>query len=305
MLSERTGLILSTVASAALAIFAFATAAVSNSQTVLLDGYYSLLTSACGLAALRVASLLKRPDNQRYPFGYAGFEPLLNLFRGSLVLSVTLYAGISAVTDLSEGGHQVANQTAALYAFLTTLVCFSVATFVGRLSKKTDSPLLEVDSESWKVDGWISFGICLAFLLGAGVSGWLDSSKVALIDSLTLLVLCAVTFPVPLRIVKDSVNQLVGAAPERSREVAVLQRVNEVLDHLPLVAEAKPRITQIGRELYLNLYIVLYEDLSVGDIDQVRDNLLIASREVEPNAILDVLFTRQPRWAAPEPTVRS
>ena len=44
------------------------------------------------LFTLRVARLLARPDDERYPFGYLFFEPLINTVKGLLILGVSAFA---------------------------------------------------------------------------------------------------------------------------------------------------------------------------------------------------------------------
>ena len=300
---ERRALKLSTAVSFGLAAFAFLTAFWSRSDTVLLDGYYSILTSLCGLAALRVATLLRRPDNAQYPFGYAGFEPLLNFLRGGLVLGVTSFASLSALTTLSQGGHPVGSQVVALYALLTASACFYVASRVGRLGRKVDSPLLKVDSESWRVDGMISLGVFVAFVVASVSSQKVAPYYLNLIDPVMVLLLSLVSLPTPLKIVKTSVRQLVGAASGCEREARVLRKVRTELGSVP-VAQIVPRAARLGRELYLNLYVILESDLKVAEMDAMRQRITSACRQVEPNSIVDVLFTRQHRWAAPETTVK-
>lgn len=300
---ERRGVLLSLTVSLGLAAFAFLAGYASGSATVLLDGYYSLLTALCGVGALRVAVLLRRPDNSHYPFGYAGFEPLLNFVRGCLVLGVTLYASTDAVAVLARGGQAVANLSVALYALLTASACFFVSARVGRLAVAVNSPLLKVDSQSWRVDGMISLAIFLAFVGAGSLTGRIDPMYLALIDPLMVLALSLLTLPVPLRIVRSAVKQLVGAASGCEREAVVLQRVEEVLRESPTL-DVVPRITRLGRELYLNIYVVLEEDLRIAELDELRGRISTVCREVEPLSIVDVLFTRQARWAAPETTVR-
>ena len=90
MFTERTELLVSTIAALALGLLALAVALGTGSAAVLLDGVFNLCFFVTALATLRVAKLLQRPDDARYPFGYVQFEPLINMAKGLLILGVGL-----------------------------------------------------------------------------------------------------------------------------------------------------------------------------------------------------------------------
>jgi predicted Co/Zn/Cd cation transporter (cation efflux family) len=81
---ERRGLLLSVVGALANPALGFGFAAATGSAAVLLDGIYSLIGFAVGLVAMRVATLVRRPDDESFHFGYAAYEPMLNFGWASL-----------------------------------------------------------------------------------------------------------------------------------------------------------------------------------------------------------------------------
>jgi len=64
----------------------------SHSQAILLDGLFNLSYFASGLFTLKVAKMVPRGDDERFPMGYAFFEPLINGIKGVLVLGVSIMA---------------------------------------------------------------------------------------------------------------------------------------------------------------------------------------------------------------------
>ena len=64
---------------------------------MLLDGLFSLIGFAIGLVSLRVATLVRRPDDELYHFGYAAYETMLNLSKGLVMVFITIFALVSAV----------------------------------------------------------------------------------------------------------------------------------------------------------------------------------------------------------------
>ncbi len=116
MRSERAALVLSTAAAALLAAVGIAAALFTGSGAILLDGLFNLCFCVTALFTLRVARLLARPDDERYPFGYLFFEPLINTVKGLLILGVSAFALVDAIIALARGGREVAFGLAVLYA---------------------------------------------------------------------------------------------------------------------------------------------------------------------------------------------
>ena len=70
MRSETSALVLSAAAALLLGIAGVTAALATGSRAILLDGLFNLCFFVTALCALRVARLLTRPDDERYPYGY-------------------------------------------------------------------------------------------------------------------------------------------------------------------------------------------------------------------------------------------
>ena len=106
-MSERAALWLSAGAAVILGLLGLTVAIASGSGAILLDGAFNLCFFATALLTLRVATLVARPDDERYPFGYLFFEPLINTVKGLLILGVSAIALFDAVVALASGGRAV------------------------------------------------------------------------------------------------------------------------------------------------------------------------------------------------------
>ena len=54
----------------------------------------------------KVAKLIKRPDDERFHFGYAHFAPQLNLIKALLMITLCVFALASALNSVLEGGNE-------------------------------------------------------------------------------------------------------------------------------------------------------------------------------------------------------
>ena len=113
---ERISIVITIVASVTFGLIGVVISLASSSGAVFLDGVFSLIFAMVGLLTLYVSGLVQRPRDDQYPFGYATFEPMLNLFKGILIALALVFAVWSAVTALASGGTEVAAVGGIIYA---------------------------------------------------------------------------------------------------------------------------------------------------------------------------------------------
>ena len=108
-------------------------AIVTQSEAILLDGVYSLMNLVMALLASRVSGLVERQGSERFQFGYAKFEPLLNAIRGLLIFAILAFAFVSAVSALFSGGRPVSAGIALVY-------CLGAGSVSSCLLRRSSSP---------------------------------------------------------------------------------------------------------------------------------------------------------------------
>jgi predicted Co/Zn/Cd cation transporter (cation efflux family) len=142
MASGTAALRLSAAAALAIGAAALWAAWASASQAILLDGLYNLAFLVTALFTVRVARLLARPDDARYPYGYLQFEPLINTVKGLLILGVSVYALIAAFVTVLGGGRELTFGPALAYAAAATIACAAVWGVLARANRRLASPLV-------------------------------------------------------------------------------------------------------------------------------------------------------------------
>ena len=212
MLSERGALVLSACAAALLAAIGVAAALATGSGAILLDGLFNLCFCVTALFTLRVARLLARPDDERYPFGYLFFEPLINTVKGLLILGVSAFALFDAAIALASGGRAVEFGPAALYAAFATLACLAV---VWALRRAAPSPLVAADVDTWTVNAAVSGGVLLGFLLAAGLERWGHAGAALYVDPAMVALVVLLSIALPVRMAATGLLALLNRAPAR------------------------------------------------------------------------------------------
>jgi cation diffusion facilitator family transporter len=296
---EKNGLVLSIVGALSMAALGFGFAVLTSSDAVLLDGFFSLIGFAVGLVSLRVATLVRRPDDEFYHFGYAAYEPMLNLTKGLLMAFVTLFALVSAILVVIEGGREIEAGWASVYAWVAAAGCFAIATSQRVLARKTSSPLLVVDSKNWLIDGLMSVAVGIAFLVAVFLAESPYDHFLPYADPAVVIILVILSLPIPFTIIRDNWRQMLGRAPDKGVQQKARAAVEKVLETSEDY-DTKIRLDQLGRLTYLQLYVVVKGsiDPDLDRLDRCRTEVRDALKDEFDKLALDVIFTRDPRWVA-------
>jgi len=295
---ERRGLLLSVAGAVFMAVLGIGFFVLSHSQAVLLDGVFSLIGGAVGMITLRVATLIRRPDDDRFHFGYAAYEPMINLAKGLLIGAVTLFALIVAVDAILQGGRPVRGGMAVFYAIVAAAGCVVIWLLQRRAARSTGSPLLEVDSKNWLVDGLISSAVAVAFLVVVLLEGSSVEWLLPYADPAVVVALSLASAPIPIMIIRANWKQLLGRAPQEEVQHEASKRVDEALEGVQGVTPHL-RILETGRSYYLQVYLLVEPDADLGGIegmDRIRERLHRSVLREGAEVGLDVIFTRDPVW---------
>lgn len=298
---EKRFLIISALGNLLVGCVGILVAAVSSSQAILLDGLFNLIYLATALFTIKVATLVARGDDERFPYGYAFFESLINGIKGLLMLGVSIMAMVGALKALMTGGHAVAAGVAIAYGVFAFICCGIVAYITHRGAKLTDSPLVHADAENWIVNSAFSCCVLLAFV-GIIVMRALQLDALTLyVDPAVVVVVVGISLVVPVRMSWKALMELMNKAPESS----VIEQVTGIVDanttELP-VQERFVRVVQPGRQRMILVHIVLpanYKPDRLDRFDAIRAQILSELIEVHAATIVDILFTADRRWAAP------
>ena len=298
---EQWALTLSIMGSAVFAVLGGVFGLYTHSGAILLDGFYSLMTMTMSFVSLKVAALIQEGPSRRYQFGYYGFEPFINTIKGIIVLSVSLFAFVSAIEDLLHGGRDLVVGLALAYATLSTIGCFTFAILMHRYARRLNLPLLEVEARDWTVDGCISSAVALTFV----VTLLLQDTAPGMFICPTLTrywspYWCWLLSRCHLRTVFEGVNQLLGVAPESELDREIRKTISQVarIQKHPIDRFHLQMMVQ-GRVLYVFIQILVPAEFVVDrvqELDQLRQKFAAAIADLHPFPEIDIVFTEDPYW---------
>jgi cation diffusion facilitator family transporter len=303
-ISEKKGLLISVGGSLLVGIAGLVFSVVTESQAILLDGLFNLTYFIVGLFTLKVAKLVQQGDDEYFPAGYLFFEPLINGIKGMLILGISLMALWDAGRALFSGGRSISAGFAVVYGLIATLVCWGVAFSLRRKAAGSNSPLLKTDAAGWIVNAAISTATLIAFVSIVLLEKSPYSSVVPYMDPLLVVLVGAITLHVPVRMAWDALMELVNRSPSLEIRSSVRTSVEEALANVP-IQELQVRVLQPGRTRLVFVHVILEAEaaMTVEAMDRLRDQLQSVLSELHSTTQLDVLFSKNPKWASPFGTV--
>lgn len=296
---ERQTIILGIWAGIASVLLAFAFAALTASEALLLDGVFSLINVALALLTLKVSSLVMRPADEEYPFGYWHYETFLNLGKGAIILLVGLFAALSAALAILNGGRDIQAGWATVYAVIACLLGFAVAIFFEKRATQCNSNMLRIDAKNWRIDGILSGGIAVAFVVIVILEYFGINEFKPYADPMLVILLVIATIPVPLKIIVQAWHQLLAKAVPNSLRDNIKNALAIDLANAP-IEKYYLRIAEAGRVVYVQLYLVSNENITLSQQDDYREQLFVVLQQmvsgINPNMVLDIVFTQNPIW---------
>jgi cation diffusion facilitator family transporter len=288
--------------SAAMALFMAALGIVfgilTQSDAIMLDGFFSLIGFAMAVVTIRVSRLVQQPPDERFHFGYAQFEPFLNTVKGLLMLGVAGFAIAAAVNALLHGGRDLNAGLAVVYAVIALAGCLLVGGVQRRTARRTGSPLVEVDAKNWLVDGVLSGVVAAVFIAALLLERSQYAHWVPYIDPVLVIVVVLAILVVPIRIVREGLREILGFAPPSEVQADVRARIEGAVGEMP-TAMVRVNMMKIGRFFYVLNQVVVspeFRPSRVGDLDAVRERIARAMDGFKPTPIVDTVFTEDEKW---------
>ena len=297
---EQRTLTLSLGAVAGVALLSLAWGTSIESDVVILNGVFSLVSLVGSALYLAAARLVARPADRRFQYGYAHVEPMVSGANGLLVLVICIYAFINGVEGLRAGGDAVSPAGVVWFGALSGAICLAVGAYEWSVARRTGSQLLRNDAREWLIDAAFSLvtlaGFAAVWLLEEPWRTWWQRNA----DSALVALLALLFMPVPLGVLGQTLRELLHMADAdsdlASRVEAVLREVAAECD----VASHTTHVAKVGRSSFIEVNIVAgprFGLQTVAQQDGLRERVWRALGLAPDRAWLSIIITADPRWA--------
>jgi predicted Co/Zn/Cd cation transporter (cation efflux family) len=118
-----------------LAVTAFVYGLYVESDVIILDGVFALISLVGSSLYLLAARLVTLPSDRRFQYGYAHIEPLVNSINGLVMAMICIYALLNGINGLLGDGNPVDPSQVIVYSLVTGVVCIVVWAYQSRVAR--------------------------------------------------------------------------------------------------------------------------------------------------------------------------
>lgn len=254
-----------------------------GSASVISDGCEAgadVLSSAFVYAGLWAAS---RPPDYEHPYGHGRYETLAGLAVGALLLLTGAAIFWNGLTRFHESN---ALQVYALYPLLAAFFLkISLAATKFRVGKRIDSSALEADA--WHdITDLLSTGV--AFI--AVVLTLINPQRFSYADHVGGMAIGLIIFALSIRVVRQTVGQLIDTMPDASKLSAIRNVAMSVPGTLGI---EKCFARRTGLKYHVDLHLEVDPDMTVRESHEIATEV---KREVKNRLhwVADVLVHVEP-----------
>ena len=215
--TEQRALAFGKWANASMAFLGVAAGWYSNSDALLVDGFYSAVNFAAAIIAARVGNRIRQPISRAQPFGRDLEETIYVTFRSLVLIGMLLFAALTSARKIFDyvNGAEIAPLDYAVIGVYIVVV-ISVATVQAAIfwrayvvSEKR-SGILRAESTAAINGGVISLCAGVVLLGLPHLYGTPLEPIIPVGDSILVLVLAAVIIWRPLSIFRSAISELAG-----------------------------------------------------------------------------------------------
>jgi cation diffusion facilitator family transporter len=298
-LEQRT-LLLSLTCVAVIALGSLGWGLAIESDVVILNGVFSLVSLIGSVLYLTAARLVTRPADRRFQYGYAHVEPMVNGVNGLLVLVICIYALINGIEGLRAGGADVDATSVIWFGALTGTVALAIGSYEIRMGRRLGSQLLRNDGREWLMDATFSLvtlaGFAALFVLPDPVRGlWARYADSALVALLALLFL-----PVPLGVLRQNLREMLHMADEDEAITARVEAAMRTIRAEHDIASHATYVAKVGRQHFIEVNVLVgpnFGPKTVPQLDELRERIWQAVGRPVETSWVSIAFTADSRWA--------
>ncbi|MFE3836502.1 cation diffusion facilitator family transporter [Pseudogemmobacter sonorensis] len=279
----------------------------SGSFSIVFDGVYALIDASMSLLSLvavnlitsyAVAGNLSRKLKERFSMGFWHLEPMILGLNGTLLISAAVYAFVTAIGSLLEGGRDLEFGWAIAYAVVTVIACAAIAIVEARANRAIKSEFVRLDIKGWIMSAGITAALLIAFVIGFAIQGTQWQWISPYIDPAVLAMVCLLIIPLPISTVRQALADIFLVTPvDLKRHVDAVARA--FVERHGLVSY-RAYVARVGRSREIELYFIAPADgpaRTIAEWDALRDEIGDLIGGEGPDRWLTVVFTGDPEWA--------
>ena len=228
----------------------------AHSQALVADGIHTLSDLASDFIVLVSAKLASKEADEDHPYGHGRFETLGTVILGLILSGVAIGIMTGAVDRLFfSTTSQVPQNIALIFAGLAVVSKESLYQYTMLKAKQINSDMLKANAWHHRSDALSSIVVLV------GISGAIFF-QVTWLDSLAAILVAVMIFAMGIKLVINSVNELLDSAVEPKKVQKIKDLINS-LDYIESLHMLRTRM--LGGQIFADAHIQVASHISVSE----------------------------------------
>ncbi|CAM3018772.1 cation diffusion facilitator family transporter [Staphylococcus argensis] len=258
-------LVISTIGAFLFAVIGIFLGIISNSDMVLLDGLYAILSLMIASLSLFTSIIIKKPNRETFPFGKYIFQPLTIVFNSSIMFLLCILSLVSSVYSIIQGGRDIDADIGLFYGIFSTVGCGIICILLYR--KRNRSELIYAELIQWLLDTIVSFGLVLGFVVVHILKYTNYEWFVPYIDPIMVLLAGSILISMPIRLFFNNIKEIFSMSASGDVQYEIFNIVKQ-LNTKYLITDEDLRISKMGQVIYIDLQNIVNSKSKIKTIQE-------------------------------------
>jgi len=250
------------VVNIALAVIKIVVGYLAGSMALVADGIHSVSDMTTDIAVLLGVHFGSKQPDEEHQYGHGRTETFAAAFIGIALLVVGAVMIYRAAIDMAAGKYSTPGFVVLFVALISVVVKELLYRMTKRIAIKSNSSALYANSWQHRSDALSSIAVVAGFI--SLKFGFKYGDQMAAVGVGLMIILVAV------RIISDCLSELT----ERAVDSDTIEHIKSIInDNSSIHQWHKLRTRTVGREVFLDLHILVAPDLSIAAAHEIAENL--------------------------------
>lgn len=249
-----------------LGLFKLYVSLISGSRALMASAFCSLTDVASAISIITSTNITRRPRSSKYPYGYGKVEFVVTMMVSLSILISALLLFMSSFYLIVKNVHIAPRWVAFFAAIISSILSWMKYRYARCVARELNSPAIQAHADHNKTDGITAVFVAFGILFARMGFGFLDP-LIAILETIHVLFATGEVFIRGARgLLDNSVSH---------DKLLKIENASRRIDGIKNIADLRAR--QSGQDIFVDICVVLKEDISVAQASslkhQVRRNI--------------------------------
>ena len=269
-----------------------------KSEMLWFDGLYSLVSLCLSMMAIAMCTFMEKTDKINFPFGKDTISPIIVVIKSIVLIIMCSTSMINSIKTMFSGGNSVNSYVAIGYTIVSIAGCFAIYLYMKNSGKKLNSDILKVESSQWLMDGLISVGVFVGFIIVLLIQETRFSGYSKFIDPAMVIVSSVIFLRVPIGTLISGFRELIQVKASDEIDSHIKNVVSDIEEEYNF-EDPITRVCKTGNLLRIEIDFIFGNESkmkNLKEMDIVREKIHKLTKNIKYEKWINVSFTGNKEW---------